>query len=71
MQTTADTLFHAPRWNVRKGSKGLTLRPRDYRGLPQATIEQLVDSHGLRCTGNGLIGHSLNIFEGQLWSEQT
>jgi hypothetical protein len=67
----ATTLFHAPQWNVRKGSKGVTLYPRDYRGLSRTTIEHIIHSHGLRRAGDGPIGHSLPIFEGQLWSEQT
>ncbi|WP_030231265.1 hypothetical protein [Streptomyces sp. NRRL S-455] len=62
----ATTVFHAPRWKVRNDSRGLTLRPRDYRGLPENTIEEIVSSHGLRVSGDGA---SLRIWEGQLWTE--
>ncbi|MFE9398770.1 hypothetical protein [Streptomyces flavidovirens] len=67
--TLTTSLFHAPRWKASPGNKGLTLRPRDYRGIPKNTIEQIVASHGLRLAGDGSIGKSLRIFEGQLWEE--
>lgn len=66
----ATTVFHAPRWHVRTGNRGLTLYAGDYRGLPQHTIEHIIHTHGLRRAGEGPIGHSLRIFEGQLWSEE-
>ncbi|MFJ9589864.1 hypothetical protein [Streptomyces acidicola] len=64
--TLGTSVFHAPRWNARKDSKGLTLRPRDYRGLPENTIEEIIASHGLRVSGDDT---SLRIWEGQLWTE--
>ncbi len=67
--TLTASVFHVPRWNVRIGSKGLTLHARDYRGIPADTIEQVIVSHGLRREGDGGIGNSLRIFEGKLWSE--
>ncbi|WP_155057347.1 hypothetical protein [Streptomyces blattellae] len=62
----ATSVFHAPRWKVRKDSRGLTLRPRDYRGLPENMIEEIVSSHGLRVSGDEA---ALCIWEGQLWTE--
>ncbi|NLU70219.1 hypothetical protein [Streptomyces sp. HNM0574] len=67
----ATSVFHAPAWKVRRNSKGLTLHPRDCRGLPQRTVERIVAAHGLRSTVAGRPGRALPVFEGELWPEQT